>query len=93
MQSLVYGYAGIEKFNALINIPKSMTVKTCNKIVSKIIDVVNVIAEETMNYVKTRYLQMMILIPVFPGMVPENAKDFLVVMEFLPVFQLKMVKF
>ena len=51
MQSLVYGYAGIEKFNALINIPKSMTVKNCNKIVSEIIDVVNVIAEETMNYV------------------------------------------
>lgn len=50
MQSLVYGYAGIEKFNALINIPKSMTVKNCNKIVSEIIDVVNVIAEETMNY-------------------------------------------
>lgn len=50
MQSLVYGYAGIEKFNALINIPKSMTVKNCNKIVSEIIDVVNLIAEETMNY-------------------------------------------
>lgn len=50
MQSLVYGYAGIEKFNALINIPKSMTVKNCNKIVSEIIDAVNVIAEETMNY-------------------------------------------
>lgn len=50
MQSLVYGYAGIEKFNALINIPKLMTVKNCNKIVSEIIDVVNVIAEETMNY-------------------------------------------
>ena len=50
MQSLVYGYAGIEKFNALINIPESMTVKNCNKIVSEIIDVVNVIAEETMNY-------------------------------------------
>lgn len=50
MQSLVYGYAGTEKFNALINIPKSMTVKNCNKIVSEIIDVVNVIAEETMNY-------------------------------------------
>ena len=27
-----------------------MTVKNCNKIVSEIIDVVNVIAEETMNY-------------------------------------------
>ena len=50
MQSLVYGYAGIEKFNALINIPKSMTVKNWNKIVSEIIDVVNLIAEETMNY-------------------------------------------
>ena len=36
------GYAGIEKFNTLMNIPKPMTVKSYNKTVSKIIDVVNI---------------------------------------------------
>ena len=41
MQSLGHGYAGTEKFNTLINIPKPMTVSNYNKTVSKIIDVVN----------------------------------------------------
>ena len=41
MQSLGHGYAGTEKFNTLINIPKPMTVNNYNKTVSKIIDVVN----------------------------------------------------
>ena len=41
MQSLDHGYAGTEKFNTLMNIPKLMTVNNYNKTVSKIIDVVN----------------------------------------------------
>ena len=42
MPSLGHGYAGPEKFNTLMNIPKPMTnVNNYNKTVSKIIDVVN----------------------------------------------------
>ena len=41
MRSLGHGYAGTEKFNTLMNIPKPMTVNNYNKTVSKIIDVVN----------------------------------------------------
>ena len=33
MPSLSHGYAGIEKFNTLMNIPKPMTVKNYNKTV------------------------------------------------------------
>ena len=36
MQSLVHVYAGIEKFNTLMNIPKPMTVKNYDKTVSRI---------------------------------------------------------
>ena len=36
MRSLGHGYAGIEKFNALLNTPKLMTVKNYNKNVSRI---------------------------------------------------------
>ena len=42
-KSLGHGYAGIEKFHTLMNIPKPMTVKNYNKTVSKIIDAVNVV--------------------------------------------------
>ena len=40
LQSLDHGYAGTEKHNTLMNIPKPITVNNYNKIVSKIIDVV-----------------------------------------------------
>ena len=36
MRSLGDGYAGIEKFNTLMNIPKLMTVKSYIKTVSRI---------------------------------------------------------
>ena len=42
MRSLDHGYAGFEKSNTLMNIPKPLTVKSYNKTVAKIIDVVNV---------------------------------------------------
>ena len=41
MRSLGHGYAGIEKFNSLMDIPKPMTVNNYKKTVSKIMDVVN----------------------------------------------------
>ena len=41
MRSLGHGYAGTEKFNTLMSIPKPITVNNYNKTVSKIIDVVN----------------------------------------------------
>ena len=31
MQSIGHGYAGIQKFNTLMNFPKPMTVKTIKK--------------------------------------------------------------
>ena len=43
MRSLGHGYAGSEKFNTLMNIPKPVTVKNYNETVSKIIDAVNVV--------------------------------------------------
>ena len=43
MRSLCHGYAGIEKLNTLMNIPKPMTVKYYSKTVLKIIDAVNVV--------------------------------------------------
>ena len=43
MRSLCHGYAGIEKLNILMNIPKPMTVKYYSKTVLKIIDAVNVV--------------------------------------------------
>ena len=43
MRSLGHGYAGFEKFNILMNIPKPMIVKNYNKTVSKIIDAVSVV--------------------------------------------------
>ena len=49
MRSLGYGYAGIEKFNTLMNIPKPVTVKNYNKTVSRIKIVVKNVAEETMD--------------------------------------------
>ena len=49
MRSLGLGYAGIEKFNTLKNIPKPMTIKNYNKTVSKIKKVVKTVAEETMD--------------------------------------------
>ena len=49
MRSLGHGYAGIEKFNTLMNIPKPITVKNYNKIAAKIIDIVKIIAEVNMN--------------------------------------------
>ena len=36
MRSLGHGYAGNEKFNTLMNIPKPMTVKSYNQTVSRI---------------------------------------------------------
>ena len=41
MRSLGHGYAGTEKFNTLMNIPKPMTINIYNKTVSKISDVAN----------------------------------------------------
>ena len=49
VRSLGLGYAGIEKFNTLKNIPKPMTIKNYNKTVSKIKKVVKTVAEETMD--------------------------------------------
>ena len=43
MRSLGHGYAGTEKLNTLMNIPKPMTVKYYSKTVLKIIDAVNVV--------------------------------------------------
>ena len=48
-RSLGHGYAGIEKFNTLMNMPKPMTVKNYNKTVSRIKKVVKAVAEETMD--------------------------------------------
>ena len=62
-------------------------------------DVVKIIAKETMNdavktFMNIHYLQMMILlIPMFWGMVGGNAKDCLVIMGLSPLFQLQMWKF
>ena len=36
LRSLGHGYAGNEKFNTLMNIPKPMTVKSYNQTVSRI---------------------------------------------------------
>ena len=41
--SIGHGYAGIQKFNTLMNIPKRMTVKTITKKFKKMIDAVNII--------------------------------------------------
>ena len=41
--SVGHGYAGIQKFNTLMNIPKRMTVKTITKKFKKMIDAVNII--------------------------------------------------
>ena len=49
MRSLGHGYAGIKKFNTLMNIPKPITVKNYNKTVSRITKVVKTVAEETMD--------------------------------------------
>ena len=43
MRSLGHGYAGTEKLNTLMNIPKPMTVKYYSKTVLKITDAVNVV--------------------------------------------------
>ena len=43
MQSLGHGYAEFEKFNILMNITNPMTVKNCNKTVSKLQDALNIV--------------------------------------------------
>ena len=48
MRSLDQGYAGIKKFNTLMNIPKPVTVKNYNKTVSRKKEVVKTVSEETM---------------------------------------------
>ena len=49
MRSLGHGYACIEKFNTLMNIPKPMTAKNYNKTVSRIKKVDKTVAEGTMD--------------------------------------------
>ena len=49
MWSLGHGYAGMEKFNTLMSIPKPMSAKNYNKTVSRIKKVAKTVAEETMD--------------------------------------------
>ena len=48
MRTLGHGYAGIQKFTNLMNMPKPMTGKNYNRTANKIRDVVQEVAKDTM---------------------------------------------
>lgn len=49
MRSIGQGYSSIEKFTALMNLPKPMTQKSYEKLVSSLLKAAQEVAEETMN--------------------------------------------
>ena len=88
MRSLGHGYAGIEKFNTLTNIPKPMAVKNYNKTVFRIKKLLKLLLKrqwmmQPRKYMAVQHQKMILLTPVCQGMVHGNEKDFLVSMECL----------
>ena len=48
MRSCGQGYAGLQTFTTLMNMPKPMTANNCNKCIVKMTEVTKCVAEETM---------------------------------------------